>query len=62
MARWAVWFVKWSLVILGAYLLIGHYVLTWGWPAALWLLLAPVAYGIFNGWPRRSPPSTPPPH
>lgn len=51
---------KWLLVALGAYCLVGVYVQKWGWPAALWLLLAPAAYGVWNGITTyRS--STPPP-
>ena len=47
--------VKWSLVALGAYLLLGLYVTRWGWPAALWFLLFPLAYGLWRGWPTGRP-------
>ena len=50
-------FVKWSLVGLGAYVLIGHFVITWGWAAGLWFLLAPLAYGLYLGFTGR--PRTP---
>ena len=43
--RWLYLFIKWSLIALGAYLLVGHYVLTWGWYAALGL----VALGTLLG-------------
>jgi hypothetical protein len=53
---------KWGLGGLGAYLLVGHYVLTWGWPATLWFLAAPFAWGIWLGLKARRPasPTLPP--
>lgn len=57
--RWLYLVIKWFLVVMGAYLLVGHYVLTWGWAAAIWLLMAPLLYGVFLGWPTDpSPPSS----
>ena len=43
--------IKWTLVALGAYVLVGHFVITWGWAAGLWFLLAPLVYGLYLGWP-----------
>ena len=60
--RWMRVLLKYSLAVLGAYLLVGHYVLTWGWSAAIWLLAMPALYGLWLGWPTGSPPpSTPAP-
>ncbi len=54
--------VKWGLGGLGAYLLVGNYVMKWGWPAAIWFLAAPFAYGIWQGLQhlKASPPPSPP--
>lgn len=60
-ARWLYLTVKWTLVALGAYLLVGWYVVTWGWAAGLWFLGAPFVYGLIKGWPRRSGTPAPPP-
>lgn len=40
---------KWSLAGLGAYLLIGNYVMKWGWPATIWFMAAPFAWGVWQG-------------
>lgn len=37
---------KWSFAALGTYLLVGHFVMTWGWAAGLWFLLAPALHGL----------------
>lgn len=47
--------VKWSLVSLGAYLLVGHYLTTWGVAAGLWFLIAPALYGVYLGLTERRP-------
>lgn len=47
--RWPYRALKWTLVLLGAYLLIGWYVVTFGWLTALWFIAAPLAYGILRG-------------
>lgn len=54
--RWTYWLVKGTLVALGAYILIGHYVLTWGVSAAAWFLIVPLLYGIWQGWTTAPPP------
>lgn len=41
--------VKWTLAGIGAYLLVGHFVLTWGWFAGLWFLIAPFLDGLVQG-------------
>lgn len=56
-ARWPYLALKWALVLLGAAALTFNYVQKWGWAASAWLLLAPVAYGIWKGWPTGRPPS-----
>lgn len=42
--------VKWGLVALGAYLLVGYYITTWGWAAGAWFILAPFAWGLYRGF------------
>lgn len=59
--RWLYLGLKWFLVINGVYLLIGHYVLTWGWAAAAWFLIAPLAYGAWKAWPTHHQPPGPNP-
>jgi hypothetical protein len=58
--RWAFLAVAGAVVLMGAFLLIGTYVQRWGWATALWLLAAPLAYGIWQGWPTARPPEPPP--
>jgi len=60
-ARWLYIFTKGLLIALGTYLLVGHYISQWGVAAALWFLLIPLAYGLWEGWPSDHPPSTPGP-
>lgn len=48
-ARIAYRTVKWSLVALGAYCLVGVYIQRWGWAAGIWFLAAPVAWGVYQG-------------
>lgn len=48
-ARYGYLGVKWTLVVLGTYLLFGHFVMTWGWIGALWFLGAPLIYGLGRG-------------
>lgn len=58
------WFgVKWGLGGMGAYLLVGNYVMKWGWPATIWIVGAPLAYGIWQGIKALppTPPTSPPP-
>jgi hypothetical protein len=53
--------VKWSLAGLGAYLFVGHYVMTWGWATTIWLFVAPFLYAVWRAWPTSAPPSPPSP-
>src|SRR5688572_27592798 len=55
--RWPKLLLKWSLVLLGAWCLLYVYVERFGVYAALWFLLAPVAYGCWSAWPSTRPPS-----
>jgi hypothetical protein len=54
--RWPFYAAVAALVTLGAVGLVSHYIETWGAPAAAWFLIAPLAYGLWRGWPagRRS--------
>jgi hypothetical protein len=47
--RWPYAVVKWTLVAMGAVGLVGHYVMTWGWPMTIYLLGAPAVYGFSQG-------------
>ena len=47
--RWIYVCIKWSLVALGAAMIVGHFVLTWGWFAGLWFVIAPLLYGMVQG-------------
>jgi hypothetical protein len=40
---------RYGLAAFGAYLLIGHFVLTWGPLGAAWFLGAPLIYGLGRG-------------
>lgn len=54
--------VKWSLGGLGAFGLVGNSVMKWGWPAAIWFLVGPFAYGVWQGLQQiKAPPPTAPP-
>ena len=44
--------VKYSLAAIGAYLLISLWVERFGALTALWLLVFPLAYGLYEGWAR----------
>lgn len=47
---------KWSLVVLGGFMLTFHYAKTWGWAAGSWMLLAPALYGALQGLQQKPPP------
>lgn len=47
--RWLYLGLKWFLVVMGAYCLVGNYVLKWGWMPTLWFLGAPLIYGLARG-------------
>lgn len=47
--RWLYVFMKWSLSGLGAYFLVGHFVLEWGWFAGLWFFIGPLLAGMTAG-------------
>lgn len=50
-SRW-LWFGLCGLLVaLGAFGLVGSWSERWGWPATIWLLGAPLAYGLYRGWP-----------
>lgn len=36
------------LVPLGTYLLVGHFVLTWGWPATIWIFVGSALRGLLE--------------
>ena len=36
------------LVPLGTYLLVGHFVLTWGWPATVWIFVGSALRGLLE--------------
>jgi hypothetical protein len=55
--RWLYAFIKWTLAGMGAYMLVGHFVLTWGWFAGLWFFIAPLLHGLSQGL-RELPPET----
>jgi hypothetical protein len=55
--RWLYLFMRWSLAGIGAYLLVGHFVLTWGWFAGLWFFIAPALTGLAQGL-RALPPES----
>lgn len=60
---WPTWslyqVVKWFLVVLGAYALTGHFVLTWGWPATIAILGGPLLYGLWQGLSGSQEPGPP---
>lgn len=58
--RWPLRLLKYGLALLGAYLLVALYIDRWGGPAAIWFLVAPLAYGLIRGF-RASRPSSPAP-
>jgi hypothetical protein len=49
-------FMRWSLAGIGAYMLVGHFVLTWGWFAGLWFFIAPLLHGLAQGLRALPPP------
>ena len=40
--------IRYPLAALGAWCLLGHLVLTWGWPLTLWVIGAPFVVGFLT--------------
>ena len=45
---------KWCLVALGALMVVGNFVMKWGWSAGLWFAFAPLIAGLYWGLTRES--------
>jgi len=61
-ARWLFFAIVGLFVYAGGYALLMHFARTWGWPATIWFIGAPAAWGLWEGFQSDggSAPASPP--